>query len=677
MTKNPVLLDSNLKESEILYPTKASLTLNLVGVDECNLSLPENSPEIGIHAWVSVYNHKGFVGIFRATSGAGSSPEDSVRLRHGIDILSDSIWKEEKEFSGTVRQFLTQLLAQQDNLINGVKPWALGTVADSSTITRSINYEPLLEHLSSLEDEGGDYYFSYDQTSFPWTINYLHRPTAVSSEFRLDRNLNKYRISENDSELCNRLILSVNAMGPDAATGTDQNKTVVRTYNNLGSQAMRHEIITRHEDIDTNDTLPNGPFTEADAYAAKYLAQREYPILQISIDGRELVKQTGETWDESRIGDLCRVAIPKRGISVEQRVFSVNYPDLFTDTVSISLANAIPKATTDIKRMGSAISRNSARGRSSARVEKNFIKHFEITDDFGNILKQAGMQLDADGLLVYADDNVNMVGSKFNVQADQIGMVVEVRDGQNVIKSGEIWVGIDNTLRATHAKIRADIIDIDGIVNNLDAYTVNVGGLVCEGQANFYDSAYFDSGIEAEAVTAGSFTVYDGENVAELTISDITKSADGKTLTITYADGREPVTFSKAVTLNGVWSNGIYTVTPSAGNPISTEIVYLQNYGEITNNSNGTISQKMDILYAGEGEQMYSIGRQLTVVMNASGAKNPVSMPNAQIYTTSGTPPGDRKTALESAIRQAIADGDSVVFRIDCGGTRQYFNCQF
>lgn len=676
MTKNPVLLDSNLKESEILYPTKANLTLNLVGVDECNLSLPENSPEIGIHAWVSVYNHKGFVGIFRATSGAGSSPEDSVRLRHGIDILSDSIWKEEKEFTGTVDQFITQLLAQQDNLIKGVKPWVKGVVADSSTITRSINYEPLLDHLTSLEDEGGDYYFSYDQTSFPWTINYLHRPTAVSSEFRLDRNLNKYRISENDSELCNRLILSVNAMAPDAATGTDQNKTVVRTYNNLGSQAMRHEIITRHEDIDTNDTLPNGPFTEADAYAAKYLAQREYPLLQISIDGRELVKQTGETWDESRIGDLCRVAIPKRGISVEQRVFSVNYPDLFTDTVSISLANAIPKATTDIKRMGSAISRNSARGRSSARTEKNFIKHFEITDDFGEILKQAGMQLDADGLLVYADDNVNMVGSKFNVQADQIGMVVEVRDGQNVVKSGEIWVGIDAELRRTHAVIRADIIDINGIVTALRSKEISCGGLSVEGYTELGSTDCYNLWSYTNIGSTTGFYVGEDET-NKLTIKDITKSQDGKTLYISYVDGRETLTFNKAVTLNGVWSNGVYTVTPSAGNPISTEIVYLQNYGSVTNNPNGTISQKMDILYAGADEQMYSIGRQLTVVMNASGAKNPVDMPAAQIYTTSGTPPGDRKTALESAIRQAIADGDSVVFRIDCGGTRQYFNCQF
>lgn len=675
MTKNPVLLDSNLKESAILYPTKGNLTLNLVGVDECNLTLPENSPEIGIHAWVSVYNHKGFVGIFRATSGAGANPEDSVRLRHGIDILSDSVWKEEKEFSGTVTQFLTQLLAQQDNLINGVKPWVLGTVADSSSITRSINYESLLDQLSSLEDEGGDYYFSYDQTSFPWTINYLRRPTAVSSEFRLDRNLDRYRISENDSELCNRLILNVNAMAPDAAAGTDQNKSVIRTYNNTASQNARHEIITRYEDIDTNDTLPNGPFPEADAYAAKYLSQRENPLLQISIDGRELVKKTGETWDESRIGDLCRVAIPKRGISAEQRVFSVNYPDLFTDTVSISLANAIPKATSDIKRMGSAISRNSARGRSSARNEKNFIKHFEITDDFGEILKQAGMQLDADGLLVYADDNVNMVGSKFNVQADKIGMVVEVRDGRNVIKSGEIWVGIDAELRRTHAVIRADIIDIDGIVNNLDAYTVNVGGLVCEGQANFYDAIYCDSGIEATA-----FTVYDEEEgiASSLNVSDITFNPAKTVMTIHYVDGTSE-NFNKAVTLDGNWSNGVYTVTPSVGNPISTEIVYLQNYGEITNNSNGTISQKMDILYAGAGEQMYSIGRQLTVVMNASGAKNPATMPSAYIYTTSGSAPAGSQEAptLKTRILQAIDDADKVVFRIDCGGTKQYFHMQF
>ena len=52
------------------------------------------------------------------------------------------------------------------------------------------------------------------------------------------------------------------------------------------------------------------------------------------------------------------------------------------------------------------------------------------TDENGNILNQAGMHIDPEtGVLIYAEDNVNMVGSRFHVQSDRI--TAEITDRKN------------------------------------------------------------------------------------------------------------------------------------------------------------------------------------------------------------------------------------------------------
>lgn len=474
--KNPILLDASLNDQEMLRPTKGSLSLQLCDVSECSLTLPLDSPNVHMHAWIKVFNQNGFVGIFRRTSNNRNIPNDlSTTFRHGIDILQDSIWDDETDFEGTKSEFLTALLNKQTSLIQGPgdsaprKPWVLGTCADTSTYKKSIKYNNLLDLFQDLEDEGGDYYFSYDQTVWPWTVSFLQRSGIVASEFRLKRNMEKCRISENDSELCTRLVLQINSMMADASLDdVKQNKMIARTYNNDAAQAI-YGVIVKTEDIDTTDSVPNGPFPDSDAFAAKYLADRAAPLVTVQIDGRELYRQTGDTWDEAQMGTLCRAAIPDYDTYIAQRLVGVNYPDLFgvPDRVVLTLSNATPKTLRDksnLSRSVASAERTAVRagggGRSNAREIESFDQHFKIVDDSNKVLKQAGMHLDANGLLVYADDNQNMVGARFNVQADKIGMVVGENQSGNFIKAGEIALSINATTGESTALIDAAHVNI-------------------------------------------------------------------------------------------------------------------------------------------------------------------------------------------------------------------------
>lgn len=85
-------------------------------------------------------------------------------------------------------------------------------------------------------------------------------------------------------------------------------------------------------------------------------------------------------------------------------------------------------------------------------------------DNVENILRQAGMSINAQGVLIYADDAPNMVGSKFNVQADRITTEVTDRTNADSTLSSRI------TQTASEITLKADKVTVDALstyINNL------------------------------------------------------------------------------------------------------------------------------------------------------------------------------------------------------------------
>ncbi len=77
-------------------------------------------------------------------------------------------------------------------------------------------------------------------------------------------------------------------------------------------------------------------------------------------------------------------------------------------------------------------------------------------DNVEDILRQAGMSIDASGVIVYAEDNVNMIGSKFRVAADAISSEVTNRENADAELSSRITQTADKieleVTRATEAE---------------------------------------------------------------------------------------------------------------------------------------------------------------------------------------------------------------------------------
>ena len=124
---------------------------------------------------------------------------------------------------------------------------------------------------------------------------------------------------------------------------------------------------------------------------------------------------------------------------------------------------------------------------------------------------------------------------------------------------------------STNLKLKADVIDIDGVVTKLQSKEIQCLGIEAN-TASFEDFVYSTQGFQTGAT--GTFSCSAGTfNVLDASINS------AGNLVITRANG-EPVTFSKATSLDGAWSGtyGPFRVTASPqGNTMPIYVEYVAN----------------------------------------------------------------------------------------------------
>ena len=208
MTRLPRWLEGpNGAERDRLHPSALSLDLQRRQTSSAQMTLPKGEPELAMHDWLQLYTAKGSAGLFRVSDIDGTIPsETAYTLMHAIDTLSDAVWKDQLDYTGTEPDFVAALLAQQTTVC-----WQLGTCAATGDYNKKgISYDTLSDLLSGMMQDLDDYYLDYDLSTWPWTLNILAAPSGVKSEFRLSRNIESLRVRRSDAEMCNRLFLSVN-----------------------------------------------------------------------------------------------------------------------------------------------------------------------------------------------------------------------------------------------------------------------------------------------------------------------------------------------------------------------------------------------------------------------------------------------------------------------------------
>lgn len=395
----PRLLDAQLHPVRILHPVPLTINEKLSGTSEATMRLASDEEVPALRDFVRLYTQHGDAGVWRVSSMSRSpaTGETTVTLLHGRDLFSDCVLLEQGDFSGTAAQLLAKVINAQTAFIGQTAFWTLGTVASVNVEPRSLNFDRCSSVLDSLENELTDYRFTYDMSGFPWVLGLAPKGTDVTSEFRMSRNIDKVNITMNDADLCTRLIVSAHHEkttpqqgGPTDPTHDDQYITtggtqdIMRIFTYQSTSAIDNwGVAVKTADIDVTDNLTAGTqpgvidvdtqqssgYPATDAWARAFIAMRQRPTLQIQLSGRELCRRSGCTLDQITLGMLSRVNLVEYNDCWEERVVSINRPDVIGDpeNVSVSMANTLPKFTESIARIRQQTESNTASSRSSRR----------------------------------------------------------------------------------------------------------------------------------------------------------------------------------------------------------------------------------------------------------------------------------------------------------------------
>lgn len=384
----PRLLDGNLREVCRLMPTALSLQLQLNAASTATMTLDLRGPLPAMHSWVEIYTAKGSAGLYRVTNTAHQARrERTYTLLHGIDTLSDCVWAAQTDYTGTAEGYLRALLACQKAVY-----WQLGTCQDTGQWKKTgINYDKASDLLTEFVGDRHGYYMAYDFTTWPWTLHWLRLPDTVSAEWRVSRNIHSCAVTRNDADLCTRLyfcVTSTSDVGQDGSGGGTA--TAVQIIDNAAAQAL-YGIIEKTATVDTADVADTA------AWAAQFMADHAEPSVQITVDGYELARQTGDPWDSFDLGKLTRCALVDDGITVNERVVGVNYPDVLGEPehVVVDLANRLPKFSDTIASASKTAASASATAKSASRSGGGTAKKL---DHWAMVVSKQQEALDGTGL---------------------------------------------------------------------------------------------------------------------------------------------------------------------------------------------------------------------------------------------------------------------------------------
>ena len=289
-------------------------------------SLPFDDPHIAdctLYRYAELYDGEARVELFRIVRRflrrSTTGPYYRFECEHVLGTLVD------KELTATLQSgphtavTLADILAEQT-----VAHWQLGTC----DFDRMFLYEwepgtSLLKAITEVPSRFQDaaYLWTWDTTSYPWTLNLVAQPTTVSAYIDYGRNL---KLIEKDED-CRGLYTRLIARG--AGAGVDQLGLTSLAPGGLeyidAATIGTYGVITRVW-IDQRYTVAQNLY---DAAVAK-LAAASIPKVTYSVGAADLSRITGEATDRFTLGALVEVNDADIGVAVQVRIEEIRKGDL-------------------------------------------------------------------------------------------------------------------------------------------------------------------------------------------------------------------------------------------------------------------------------------------------------------------------------------------------------------
>ena len=633
----PRLLDQNMQETRRIHVLDASLELSNTPLSTAKLILSKTDT-LEIRQWVSMYTEMGFAGIFRvrAPSHNYRLDEKEYVLDHGIAELGDYVIRTEIEIENTAASTaLTQIFASYGGTL-----WQLGTVAATDTISYSGSGDNVLSALLNIMNQLPGYELDLDQSSLPWTVSVIAKPQTISGEGRLARNVKSCRISEDDQNLCTRII------SPDLPNGVLEADTIsiygpVERYVGKAAETSQAQF-------------------EADC--ARYLAQHKHPLLSITIDLQVLQQITGEPLDGVTLGSLYRLALPDYNITQDETVERLYWPSIYGNpgAVQVTLANE------ELTLSSAYASASKAIEKTTRETQKNtyrWIAADEHITKYGTILHAAGLEIDPHGVWLYAgEDGPNYaLGASFKVQADAISSEVSRATNAESGLSGSI-----STVKQTADSVSLEVRNARAGEATLGArFAVVVNQIVSEVTDRTNADSALSSRITqtAESITSEVERATNAESGLSGSISTVKQTADSVSAEVRNARGDSATLVARLTVLNNAITSEVTDRTDAdsalssritqTADAITSEVSRATNAESGLSGSISTVKQTADSVSA--------------EVANARG-ESATLVARLQVLNNAITSEVSDRTNAESALSSRITqNADAITSKVSAG----------
>lgn len=490
----PRLLKESGETERIIQPISVSIDLRIVPLSYATIELPEGE-NLPARSYVELFTTMGSAGIFRVRAPRDSYGGDSgtAELEHAISEVGDYLvigkLDEMKAADSAMRSVWSHYKGNK---------WQLGTVAalGSGKVALQANYDRVLDVMLSILDQKPDCMMTFDFTTSPWTVNIVERGTTVTAEGRLSRNVESAQIVYDDTDLCTRVYYEVPAT-EDAWTDYFLTFSEAKTYSagqyvvkdnklyrlpnghrknvtweNTTKEAVEDSPTTAwtHKDASTLDTYgliertvmtgSDYSLQEANKAADVFLDKHKEPSVSVSISAEDLSAITGEELDTFEIGKLFRLVLADYNITIERNITALSWDDVYgrPEDITITLADEEDTTITFLHDVDSG-GTGGGGGGGGAKQQDDVWKEYrtdilkndyrihllaERVNEAEDILQQAGIYIDSNGVLIYATDNENNIGSKLNVLADRITSEVSQFENQISVLGSRITQTADS-----------------------------------------------------------------------------------------------------------------------------------------------------------------------------------------------------------------------------------------
>ena len=330
-----------------------SMQLNLTERDSSASFTPVDMDGISLDNWMLDDDGPGAGAVYRVKSITQNygTRTPRVMLEHVIKQLGDRLIFGERgpeEITGTTGATTCTAKQAIEYALDRQSDWVLGTF-DYNNVSGAykFNGETILECVEKVCNTLQDCWWSYDFSSYPFTLNITQKSSALGTVLRANRNLAGVQKTVDRSGMVTRFY----PIGKN-------DKHITGSY--VDKNVDVYGVASR---VETDESLE----TEAEltAWANEYLDRHAEPIITINVDALELAEATGETLDQLQLGKKCRVMMEEFGEEITETIVSISYNDKVKqpEVAKVTLANNRQDAT---KLIAEAVKQTRRSSRSTA-----------------------------------------------------------------------------------------------------------------------------------------------------------------------------------------------------------------------------------------------------------------------------------------------------------------------